>query len=458
MESVHYQQIQPERDVSGDNFSKGQINFNWTMDSRGYVNFAKSYIKIRIKLSKADGTTQLALTDNIAPSMFLADNLFQSMKIQLNNQVLSEIGDYVPQIAALKQRMYRSDTDLNNYGASTNFTQASYLERHNQISHQGLVLSGVGAIGVGTSGNTNVPFGIISKKSRQLQTFELIWKPCLGLFDVDGFVPCSQGLFNLQLSPQPFGQYQLFAIESVGSTKIPNIAAPGQTATQNSSYKFEVLSMQMYVLKGIGAPIVNKSLTLNIKEIRCQSQNLTTFSLHQKTFQIHPRTNALTIAYQQPGAGSNDTRFPASKFKSGGAGNAIGDNDELKLTRFWIRYGSKQLPTPIPDVEFNSSTDNKHVDFFVSRYNETLQYANLDTVIHSPEPLEKWFERGAYYHFAGYGDREKEDRCYISQQFTEPSSLSKPPNLLLFDHYNKTIKINISNSILRDVSVSQGAS
>lgn len=97
MESVYYQEVQPERDVSFANFSKGQINFSWTMDARGYWNPYKSYFKIRCNLTKEVGT-QLEKDDNIAPNMFLADNLFQSRYCYLNNECLSEIGDYVPQM------------------------------------------------------------------------------------------------------------------------------------------------------------------------------------------------------------------------------------------------------------------------------------------------------------------------------------------------------------------------
>lgn len=172
--------------------------------------------------------------------------------------------------------------------------------------------------------------------SRGVKTFELIWKPCLGLFDIDGFLPSMNGLYNLRLTPHPEGVYQKFAIESMGEDK---------TSGSSNDFIFSIVSIHMYILKGIGTPIVNKSLTLDVKEIRCQSQNLTTSSVHQKTFQVHPRTNALTLAFQKTGAGHTATQFSAAKFKCGDSD--ITNADELKLTRFWVRYGGKQLPTPI---------------------------------------------------------------------------------------------------------------
>lgn len=507
MDSTHYQEVQPERDVSGDNFSKGQINFNWTMDSSGYFNPYQSFLKIRVKLTQ-DGTKQLELSDNIAPSMFLADNLFQSMQVQLNNVVISEIGDYVPQIAALKQRMYLSDSHLNTYGAQTNFSQAKFCDRQQQVIKNGQVVGckeTLGAVELGFDGTTTTyevnALGVVTfaigtipdandifksgdvieytdadsvvhkaeveavgsattlelkgstavfkvvaatvatditfkrsrcPESRRVKTFELIWRPCLGFFDVDGFLPSMQGLYNLRLTPHPQAVMQKFAIESIGSDKNPD-----------EHFKFQVLSMHMYLLKGIGPAISSKSMCFDVKEIRCQSQNLTTNSVHQKTFQVHPHAYALTLAYQASGAGNNDTRLIASKFKAA-------NTDELKLRRFWLRYGGKQLPTPIPDLEFNKSTA---IDFIVQRYNETLMYASLDKMMYNPEPLEKWIERGPYYHFCGYSKSAKSDRVYLSQQF---DTFEGPnPNVLLFDHYIKKVNISIRNSILDNVEVSE---
>jgi hypothetical protein len=511
MDSTHYQEVQPERDVSGNNFSKGQINFNWTMDSRGYFNPYQSFLKIRCSLSKANGD-QLDVSDNIAPSMFMADNLFQTMQVQLNNVVISEIGDYVPQIASLKQRMYQSDSHLNTYTAQTNFSQAAFCDRQQQVIDTGSVVGceeTTGSLDLGfkapatyalgptvgqmvfadaggtvptltdvfqigdtvefedlnnplliQSGEiTSIPSAIAiqlkgsladpiaqteivvtnknlkrirKQDSRRVKTFELIWRPCLGFFDIDGYLPSMQGLYNLRLTPHPEGVYQKFAIESIGANKIPN-----------TDFKFNIESIHMYILKGIGPAVVSKSLCFEVNEIRCQSQNLTTNSVHQKTFQVHPNSHALTIAYQESGAGNNDTTLIASKF------TAASDN-HLKLRRFWLRYGGKQLPTPIPDILFSKLTAQ---DFIVQRYNESLMYANLSKMMYNPEPLEKWVERGPYYHFCGYSKEMKSDRVYISQQFDE--FVGNKPNVLLFDHYKKKVNITISNSILQNVSISE---
>lgn len=416
MRSTFYQEIQPERDVSGDNFTRGNINFNWTMDSSGYFNPHRSYFRIRVKLTASDGTTPLAKSANIGPNMFIGDCLFQAMRMNLNNKIISEISDYVPQVSALKQRMYKSEEELNNYENSTNMAQALHLERVNEVSSDGTLTNEVS-----------------TENSRRISEWEIIWRPCLGFWDIDAFIPATQGLWNMEFTPQPENQLQRFSIE----TSFGVDSAPG------SAHKFVIDSMHLYIMKGIGEPCINKTLNLQYKEIRMQSQNLTTASLHQKTFQVHPNTQELTLAYQAVGASISNTGLSASKFL---AGTQASQNEEILLNRFWLRFGGKQLPTPIPDPEKTSTRDR-----FVQRYVESIKYTNA---LKSPEPLRKWFLRGPYYHFSGYGEHEKEDRVYVSQSFSSGFAAA-PPNCCLFDHYLKRIKIHIKDSILKEVEVSR---
>ena len=505
MQSSHYQEIQPERDVSGDNFPKGQININWTMDSSGYFNPYRSFLKIRYRIYKNVASTSVALqrSDNIAQSMFMADNLFQQIKMNINNQPISEILDYVPQVSSLKQRMSLSEEQMNNYLKQMNYSQAYLQERivdltndssyYDQFEYQ-IFENQAGSVAVTAAGvltlsvaNTQLAIGdtirvqsrdfnIVGKtntqtfavdprpgadiaatdtgtwafwrkrktvnkiKERNINTFECLWRPAIAFFDVDEFIPACGGLFNLQLTPQPDGVYQRMVVE----TNIDGGVAYGLSTAADSAYVFQIDSINMYLLQAKGPPISSKQFNLNLIETRCQSQNLTTVALHQKTFSVHPKTRALTVAYQYAGAGLNNNRFIATKFRCNG-------NDELKLTRFWINFAGKQLPSPIPDISYDLTVAVSRKDYFTQRYLESIMYANS---VDSPEPYDKWFERGPYYHFSGYDPDVSDDRVYVSSQFSGATfTNSINPDILLFDHFLKKISLNIQDSVIKDVVV-----
>lgn len=436
MKSSYYSQVQPERDVTGDNFSKGQINFNWTMDSSGYFNPYKTFIKIRFQLLKRTGgnDVQLVEANNVAPNFLLADNLFQQIRMNINNQCVSEIGDYVAQVSALKTRMYKSTERLKNYEAAMNFASPSWKERVSDVASD-------------ANPHNETTYNRFSPRLKT--TFECIWKPVLGFFDIDEFIPCCQGLFNLQLTPYPAGVFDRACIESNNADSAGKI--PGSYDDDDNDYFFKIESMNMYLLKGLGEPINSKNLTLQFKECRCQTQNLTTHSIHQKTFQVHPRTQELTLAYQYPGASIDTNRFSASRFVANylsNIGNEVARRDDLRIRRFWINFGNRQLPTPIPDPQYGDSTGAVLVDYLTQRYVETINYTNA---LNSPEPYQVWLYLGCYYHFSGYSENEKDDRVYVSSQFDSFIDNTKNPNVLLFDHWIKKVNIHISDSRIQNV-------
>ena len=133
----HYIQVQPLRDVSGSNFSKGQINFKFGQGGSQFKwNPSKSYMKIRIKYSKGDtAQTQPTTRDGLGPNMFSADNLWQKECLKINDIEVSNLNDYIAQIGSLNKRMY-SNSWLKTV-SKTNFSQANLSARINEIVSDG---------------------------------------------------------------------------------------------------------------------------------------------------------------------------------------------------------------------------------------------------------------------------------------------------------------------------------
>ena len=134
-----YSKLAPSRDVTDHNFSNGQISFKWeTSGVRRWIP-SESYIRMRIELLKGDSTTPVDIAFGAAPNMNLCANLFSSGEMRINNTTVSRIEDYMPQIDTLETRMNKSKAWVDGLGYSSNWYQASQLERLNQVSANGLI-------------------------------------------------------------------------------------------------------------------------------------------------------------------------------------------------------------------------------------------------------------------------------------------------------------------------------
>jgi hypothetical protein len=135
--NMYYDQIQALRsitdsDTDQNRFGDGSIDLRWRMSAGSYWIPNRSFLKIRVSLTKADGT-QLEEGDNIAPAMGCASCLFNKMSFKINNRTVSEISEQIPQIDALYKRLYNSGYWLDNYGQSTNFYSADFRNRQLQM-------------------------------------------------------------------------------------------------------------------------------------------------------------------------------------------------------------------------------------------------------------------------------------------------------------------------------------
>ena len=131
-----YDQISASRDVTLDNFSNGPIELKWDNNSTQWWVPSRSYCRIRCQLSREDGA-HLVLADGISPNMSLAANLFASMELKFNGKIVSRIGDYVPQVDALENRLVKSDAWLKSVGASVNFWNEDFTSRILDVSSDG---------------------------------------------------------------------------------------------------------------------------------------------------------------------------------------------------------------------------------------------------------------------------------------------------------------------------------
>ncbi len=271
-------------------------------------------------------------------------------------------------------------------------------------------------------------------KDRQVKNFSLIYQPPLSIFGVSHAIPGSSK-HEIDLVPFSDTVYQKNFIESLFSDKVHT------TDGANNDFRFKVTNMLFYAARCDG-PIVEKDeFFLDLEETRAQIATITSASRTQFSLDISPATHAITIAFQDESV-ENNTLFSQSKFK-------IKNEDELKLTNFYVRYSGIQKPQPDyrPVYDEVSNTDR-----LVEQYGRSVLY-NGSYYDSSTETLEQYRERGIYLHWPWpKTGTDRETRVYVSTQF---SSLTGQPRLVLFNHFNKVCILKYENGSLSQVIVNE---
>ena len=409
MSRMSYDQHPPTRDVTGNNFPNGAIHIRWETSGEKWFIPSRSYLRLRCKLTKGDGSTPLVVADNIAPNMGLCANLFQSAEFRINGKTVSRISDFMPQIDALEHRLNKSDSYLSTLGESTNFWSESNTERKADTTSDGT--------------------------GRQLSEFEVTWTPPLSIFKIDHAIP--SGKFELVLNPQTSSAYKLYAIESTGATK-----TPGATG----DYDFVVDQMYFYANTVMGERADDLTYLLDLEQTVCQSDKVDNTSFQQKNFDVSPSTYALTVGYQDTRVGS-DTRFSSSKFRTEGDATTIIGDEGLKLNRMFINYAGQNLPSPDADPEFVASKD-----YTTQRYLESQVYSGAYFDTGGTESIEKYHERGSYYYFAWPRDgTDRSTRVQVHQQFNAATTTNM--RVLLFSHSKQVARVKVENGRTVDVQL-----
>lgn len=134
---MEYDQHPPTRDITTNNFPNGAIHFRWQTSGQKWWCPSRSYLRMRCRLAKQDGT-QLTKADNIAPNMGLCASLFQSAEFRINDKTVSRISDFMPQVDALETRLSKSRAHLNGIGNATNFWNDDFKVRQSDVVSDGL--------------------------------------------------------------------------------------------------------------------------------------------------------------------------------------------------------------------------------------------------------------------------------------------------------------------------------
>ena len=284
-------------------------------------------------------------------------------------------------------------------------------------------------------------------EARKVSEFELIWQPPLSIFKVGHALPSMKA--ELVLNPQTASVYQKYAIQSIGVDKTPNTATTAAPSA-GSNYIFNVQNMYFYCNTVEGPRADDVTYLLDLEQTNCQSEQFgaNQQGLTQRNFDVSPSTYALTVAYQDARSG-NDTLHSSSIFKvTNVAGTS--NNEEQKLSRFFINYAGQSLPAPDADPDFAPAKD-----YTTQRYIESQIYNGAMFDTGGAESLEEWHKRGSYYYFSWPRDgTDRSTRVTVHNEFSRNGGADTVHfRLLLFSHSKQVARVRVQDGRVIDVQL-----
>ena len=291
--------------------------------------------------------------------------------------------------------------------------------------------------------------------ARGQDSFELIWRPPLGFFDIEHAIPPG-GSWVIEFNPANVTEAQKNVVESLGND-LPCVLDPdGAAPNPNRSFHFAVQEFFFFTYTLESNRFDQGKWLLDLRHTRCQHQTMPAHAnnLIQKSFDVPGKTTALTLAFQDQGP-SSDTRYSQSKFKIRPAppddqGNqSTEEGQDLLLERFFLQYGEEQKPVPDFDGAYTQVQANSHEhskDHLKQRYVDSLMQADLYHTDGGAESYDDWLRRGPYYHFRWPKDAMNQGtRVVVNFKFSQPFAEDLEHQVMLFNHWRTAYQIEHRN-------------
>jgi hypothetical protein len=130
-------QVPATREINNGNFFRSDQTFRWNIAGNSWWSPAQSYFRIRSTLT-GPGGAPLRASDRIAPAFCFMDCMYRSASFSMNGIRVSQITDYMPQIAALKNRHGKSRDYREGVGNSLAFYDTDFYRRQARVIVDGV--------------------------------------------------------------------------------------------------------------------------------------------------------------------------------------------------------------------------------------------------------------------------------------------------------------------------------
>jgi hypothetical protein len=406
-----YRQITAKRNISGAEFDKGVIDFDFSIGGKTVWVPSKSYFRVGVELTKLDGTP-IVKADDVAFANYCPGNLFDNVYFLAGGQTVSSIVNYAPQAHATAYRLSKSGAWLNSIGKDAYGICPDYEYRQMQASVNVLVDSVLVPVPQDISQQNKVYF---------------MYKPPVGIMEHNK--PMGSGDYRFQFNPN--SNYKTACVESRSGMGI-------------GDYTFNVTSMEFYVCTELMDVSPTGTEVLHLMEHQVQSKPLGGAGDKNFDFTIPSSTKAISI-FIQSGAAGTSTMCPPSVLgcKTSGIGNA-GYDSQNSIRSIQLTYANVTKPPTRWTSEFTNEV-------------KKLQQRYLDTQIESSqayspggcETLQQWLEGGVLLHYSWV--RDAQDRSTQLQIQADYAQFEPNSSLFVISHYTRSCEIDVNNGFVSQV-------
>lgn len=403
------QQVQPLRTATYDAFNLGPIEFSVDLDHNQGLS-KKSYMSMKVSVTKTNSTTPLANSDHWGPVMDMPNAFFDSAYIKINGVTVSELlCNELPQVDMYYRRITQSSNDLDTKEDILIFTSPDVNTRADAV---------VAAVDNLTPSNNSV-------------------------FDVV-FVP----LPLMQLSKYLDGELSILGKCTVTFGFNPNNNY--QIQTMQKAYNGSLITPIVQVQEFFFYPtIVTASIDPSFTYV-CRTPHINMFrenipngatGFQTKTFKLSPYTKAVSIAFQSSVVGVD--QFQAI--------TTLGDYvaaQEKNVTQLQINWlGRNYTPSAYQfDNTFNAGFKKDNLSHaYLNNINQ------LDNDVQMIRESENFFStRGQYFYWDLYNSQNIKNNDLLTVRF----QMNTPPtdmNILVFEHTINNLAFTRHNGSLTRV-------
>ncbi len=504
-----FTQISPERDISSNAFSKGQINFRVNQSSMSRWNPSRSYLRMRIKITDV-ADNALTTRNGIGPSYNQGQAFFQQACVSCKGVRISEIDDYYVQIAALKERTRHDSSRRDGLYYDTNFTKSNIKSRIAAVSKYGFqdnepdwipftnlyqadgtTVQNDDEAKVDAGDLTLLEYrsngdgaGTIDLLESQLDVGDHILITSEGnVNEVRRIIELEDDTMHLDQALVAFaaadlvrdadtGVNLLYYTKSKPSRRLkeyeivfkPALAffdldeyLPGNyeiTLTPHSALRFERYAIESLIDKVPGVDYKLEVIDLQFYAWKGHASSpisrVSNYGFSETRCQAQTITSA-SMLNKCFVVNQNAHMFTIAYQKADAGNNTAYSLCKFKMVNdYEKKIGRYQLrlngeTLPTPLPQIRTNP-NANIDFATQQYWESLVY-NQSIAFDSPESLSEWFSMGPYYSYILPKKLNAlANRLYVSQEFNEAS----PENflLLVFDTFYTGFSIECDNGLI----------